>query len=69
MCKCNTNTTDFEKALLDAESKNTKRTKYGIYFQEFKGRGSFPFVDKVKNIEANEAVCCYYLSDGTKVDK
>jgi len=69
MCKCNTSTTAFEKAMLDAQSKNTRRTKYGIYFQEFIGRGSFPFIDKIKNIEANDSICCYYLSDGTKVDK
>jgi len=69
MCKCNTNTSLFKEKLKEADNKNTRRTKYGVYFQEFIGKGHFPFVAKVKDIIANEDVCCYYLSDGTKVDK
>lgn len=70
MCKCNTKSLDFQKALLEAKARGTKRTKYGVYFEEFPTKNkSFPFVDKIKNIEANVKICCYYLSNGSKIEK
>jgi len=69
MCNCNTDTTIFKLKLIEAREKSTTRKPYGVYFEKFKGRGSFPFVESIRRITSNDKICCYFLNDGTKVDK
>jgi len=70
MCrKCKTKTRQFAEALAQAEAKTEGRKKYAVYTRTFADGVNYPFVGKIATIKKDESICCYYLPDGTKVDK